>query len=103
MVFPSIEFAVFFPVVLGISWLLMPRPAIHKPFLIFVSYVFYAAANPKFCLLLGGVTLGNQLFEVLAVLLDTWDAATSETRKKFLTTAHVHDQIMVIATGKVAA
>ena len=65
MVFPSIEFAVFFPVVLVLSWALMPRPWIWKPFILAASYVFYAAANPKFCLLLGGVTLGNQLFAVL--------------------------------------
>src|SRR4051795_7745583 len=64
MVFPSIEFAVFFPVVLVLSWALMPRPAMWKPFILAASYIFYAAANPKFCLLLGGVTLGNQLFAV---------------------------------------
>jgi alginate O-acetyltransferase complex protein AlgI len=71
MVFPSIEFAVFFPPVLAISWLLMPHPRIHRPFLLFCSYVFYAAANPKFCLLLGGVTLGNQL---AATLIDRSDS-----------------------------
>jgi alginate O-acetyltransferase complex protein AlgI len=65
MVFPSIEFAVFFPPVMALSWLLMSRPRIHKPFILFCSYVFYAAANPKFCLLLGGVTLGNQLAATL--------------------------------------
>jgi alginate O-acetyltransferase complex protein AlgI len=43
----------------------MSRPRIHKPFILFCSYVFYAAANPKFCLLLGGVTLGNQLAATL--------------------------------------
>ena len=48
LVFPSIEFAVFFPPVLALSWLLMARPRIHKPFILFCSYVFYAAANPKF-------------------------------------------------------
>ena len=60
MLFPTIEFAIFFPVVLGLSWLLMPRQELWKPFIIAASYVFYAAANPTFCLLLGGVTLGNQ-------------------------------------------
>src|SRR4051794_32362111 len=38
----------------------MPRPGAWKPFIIVASYVFYACANPRFCLLLGGVTLGNQ-------------------------------------------
>jgi D-alanyl-lipoteichoic acid acyltransferase DltB (MBOAT superfamily) len=61
MLFPTIEFAIFFPIVLGLSWLLMPRQELWKPFIIAASYVFYAAADPKFCLLLGGITLGNQL------------------------------------------
>ena len=54
MLFPTIEFAIFFPVVLGLSWLLMPRQALWKPFIVVASYVFYAAADPRFCLLLGG-------------------------------------------------
>jgi D-alanyl-lipoteichoic acid acyltransferase DltB (MBOAT superfamily) len=61
MLFPTIEFAIFFPIVLGLSWLLMDRPPLWKPFIIVASYVFYAAADPKFCLLLGGITVGNQV------------------------------------------
>ncbi len=61
MLFPTIEFAIFFPIVVGLSWLLMPRQDWWKPFIILASYVFYAAADPRFCLLLGGITLGNQL------------------------------------------
>ncbi|MDX6582418.1 MAG: alginate O-acetyltransferase complex protein AlgI [Solirubrobacterales bacterium] len=61
MLFPTIEFAIFFPVVLGLSWLLMPRQELWKPFIIAASYVFYAAASPMFCLLLGGITVGNQV------------------------------------------
>src|SRR4051794_31396294 len=38
----------------------MPRPQVWKPFTLACSYVFYAAASPKFCLLLAGMTLGNQ-------------------------------------------
>ena len=60
MVFPTIEFAVFFPIVLALSWALMKRQWAWKPFILASSYVFYAAANPLFCLLLGGMTLGNQ-------------------------------------------
>src|SRR5690349_9727074 len=43
----------------------MRHQTLWKPFIIFASYVFYASANWKFCVLLGGVTLGNQLFAVL--------------------------------------
>ena len=48
MLFPTIEFAIFFPVVLAISWLLMPRQPLWKPFIVVASYVFYAAADPRF-------------------------------------------------------
>ena len=59
MLFPTVEFAIFFPIVLALSWALMPRPRLWKPFIVVASYVFYAAANPRFCLLLAGVTLGQ--------------------------------------------
>jgi D-alanyl-lipoteichoic acid acyltransferase DltB (MBOAT superfamily) len=61
MLFPTIEFAIFFPIVLALSWLLMDRPPLWKPFIVLASYVFYAAADPMFCLLLGGITVGNQI------------------------------------------
>ncbi len=61
MVFPTIQFAVFFPIVLALSWVLMPRPALWKPLMIAASYLFYAAASAIFCLLLAGITLGNQI------------------------------------------
>ena len=60
MVFPTVEFAIFFPIVLVLSWALMSRQWAWKPFILAASYVFYSAANPKFCLLLGGLTLANQ-------------------------------------------
>jgi alginate O-acetyltransferase complex protein AlgI len=60
VLFPTIEFALFFPVVLALSWALMPRQHAWKLFIIAASYVFYAAADWRFCFLLAGVTLGNQ-------------------------------------------
>ncbi len=60
MVFPTVQFAVFFPIVLVLSWALMPRQHVWKPFMLAASYLFYSAADPRFCLLLAGVTLGNQ-------------------------------------------
>jgi alginate O-acetyltransferase complex protein AlgI len=59
MLFPSVQFGIFFPIALALSWALMSRPALWKPFILLASYVFYAAASPIFCLLLGGVTLWN--------------------------------------------
>jgi alginate O-acetyltransferase complex protein AlgI len=60
VLFPTVQFAIFFPIVLALSWLLMPRQHLWKPFIVFASYVFYAYVSWKFCLLLGGITLGNQ-------------------------------------------
>src|SRR3954463_3013367 len=60
MLFPTVEFALFFPVVLALSWLLMPRQALWKPFIIVASYVFYGYASWRFCLLLAAITLANQ-------------------------------------------
>ena len=61
MLFPTVEFAIFFPIVLAISWALMSRQPVWKLFIIVASYVFYGAADPKFCLLLAGITVGNQI------------------------------------------
>jgi alginate O-acetyltransferase complex protein AlgI len=83
VVFPSFEFAIFFPVVLVTSWLLMPRPRLWKPFILSASYVFYAAASVKYCLLLAGVALANQLGAVLV------DRQASERARTLLTAAVV--------------
>jgi D-alanyl-lipoteichoic acid acyltransferase DltB (MBOAT superfamily) len=60
MVFPTVQFAVFFPIVLALSWALMRRQGVWKPFMLAASFVFYAAADPMFCLILAGMILGNQ-------------------------------------------
>src|SRR4051812_47770879 len=94
MIFPTIEFAVFFPLVLLLSWVLMPRPRIWKPFILACSYVFYAAANPKFCILLGGVTLGNQLGAYLVT------RTAGERRKNWITGATVVLDLGVLGVFK---
>jgi D-alanyl-lipoteichoic acid acyltransferase DltB (MBOAT superfamily) len=94
LVFPSVEFAVFFPVVLGLSWALMPHPRLWKPFALAVSYVFYAAADPKFCLLLAAVTLANQIGAVLV------ERATSETAKNWITGVTVALDLLALAFFK---
>jgi D-alanyl-lipoteichoic acid acyltransferase DltB (MBOAT superfamily) len=57
MLFPTVQFAIFYPLVLAASWKLMPRQQLWKPFIVVVSYLFYAYANWKFCVLLGAVRL----------------------------------------------
>ena len=80
MVFPSLEFAIFFPVVLALSWALMPHPRAWKPFVLAASYLFYAAASPRYCLLLAGLVLANQAGAVLV-----HRAATEQRRRLTLT------------------
>ncbi len=62
MIFPTLQFAAFFVVVLPLSWALMPRPRLWKPFILLASYVFYGSADPHYVLLLAGCTAWNQLF-----------------------------------------
>jgi D-alanyl-lipoteichoic acid acyltransferase DltB (MBOAT superfamily) len=60
VLFPTSQFAIFFAIVLPLSWALMSRPRWWKPFILAASYVFYASANWRFCLLLAGITVWNQ-------------------------------------------
>jgi len=62
MLFPTVTFAIFFMIVLPVSWLLMPKPARWKLFMLAASYYFYGYWNWRFILLLVVSTLGNQLF-----------------------------------------
>jgi len=62
VLFPTIEFCIFFVCVLVASWALMPHPQAWKAFALAISYLFYAATDWRFCFLLGAVTLGNQAF-----------------------------------------
>jgi alginate O-acetyltransferase complex protein AlgI len=64
MLFPTYEFAVFFLLVFVVSWLLMPRPALWKPFMLAASYFFYGYLDPRFVLLLAGSTVFNQVMAV---------------------------------------
>ncbi len=94
MLFPTVQFAIFFTVVLALSWALMPRQRLWKPFIIVASYVFYAAADPRFCLLLGGVTLGNQ---AAARLIDRTE---SERGRSWIVGAAVTLDLGVLAVFK---
>jgi alginate O-acetyltransferase complex protein AlgI len=69
VVFPTIQFAAFFVVVLTLSWLLMPHPRIWKPFIIAASYFFYGYADARFTLLLATVTIVNQ---AAALAINRW-------------------------------
>jgi D-alanyl-lipoteichoic acid acyltransferase DltB (MBOAT superfamily) len=59
VVFPTIEFAAFFVVVLFLNWLLMPHPKAWRPFILAASYVFYGWLDWRWVLLLVGSSLVN--------------------------------------------
>ena len=59
VIFPTIQFAVFFAVVLTTSWLLLPHPRPWKFFMLSASYFFYASWDWRFCFLLAFTTLAD--------------------------------------------
>jgi alginate O-acetyltransferase complex protein AlgI len=61
----------------------MSRPHWWKPFIVVASYVFYAAADPRFCLLLAGITAVNQIAAVAI------HRAPDERRKKWILAAAI--------------
>jgi alginate O-acetyltransferase complex protein AlgI len=61
MLFPTVEFALFFAVVLTANWLLAPTPARWKVFMLGASYLFYGAWNWRFIGLLIVSTVANQV------------------------------------------
>src|SRR4051794_5079109 len=64
MLFPTIQFGVFFPIVFVGSWLLRPHPRRWKLFILVASYIFYGWWDWHYCFLLAAVTVANQVFVV---------------------------------------
>lgn len=62
MLFPTVRFAIFFAVVLPVSWLLMHERTRWRAFIVVASYFFYGSWDWHFIFLLAGSTLGNQGF-----------------------------------------
>ena len=57
MLFPTVEYALFFLAVLAIAWSLYRFPFLHKSFLLLASYVFYGFWNWSYLPLLIGISL----------------------------------------------
>ena len=94
VLFPTVEFAIFFPIVLALSWALMPRQLAWKLFIVVASYVFYAAADPRFCLLLAAITLVSQLAVV------TIHRTEDERLRKWFTAGGVVFDLGILAVFK---
>src|ERR1700745_7683 len=65
MLFPTIDFAIFFCLVFFGHWVLNHDARLWKPFMIAASYVFYAWWNWHYIFLLAGVTTIAQLSATL--------------------------------------
>ena len=65
MLFPTATFAIFFLVVLPLSWLLMPRGERWRVFIVAASFVFYAGWDWRFCFLLAFSIVWNQVFALV--------------------------------------
>jgi alginate O-acetyltransferase complex protein AlgI len=57
MLFPTVEYALFFIAVLSIAWSLYRLPGVHKGFLLLASYAFYGFWNWTFLPLLIGISV----------------------------------------------
>jgi len=94
MLFPTVTFAIFFMIVLPVSWLLMPRRRRWKLFMLAASYFFYGYWNWRFCFLIAVSTIGNQVFATAIHRADT------ERRKRWLLTGAVVANLGVLAYFK---
>ena len=94
MVFPTIQFAVFFPIVLALSWALMKRQKIWKPFMLAASFLFYSAANWTFCIMLAGMILGNQAAAKLI------QGTEDKRRRKLIVTLAVAGDLLTLGVFK---
>lgn len=57
MLFPTVEYALFFLAVLSIAWSLYRLPRVHKGFLLLASYAFYGFWNWSYLPLLIGISI----------------------------------------------
>ncbi|NQV05459.1 MBOAT family protein [bacterium] len=60
MLFPTVQFAIFFPIVFLGNWLLMQHKTRWRVFMLIASYYFYGSWDWRFMGLLAGVTIVNQ-------------------------------------------
>jgi alginate O-acetyltransferase complex protein AlgI len=82
VLFPTVTFAVFFSIVLPVSWLLMRHQRAWRVFILIASYVFYGWWDWRFVFLLVASTVVNH---VLAVAI--YRARAPQARRALLTLA----------------
>ena len=94
MLFPTLNFAIFFLVVFTASWLLMPHRTAWKWFMLAASWYFYANWDWRFVALIAGSSLVNQ---VLGVAISRTD---EPGRRKALVTGAVAANLVVLGVFK---
>jgi alginate O-acetyltransferase complex protein AlgI len=86
VLFPTVTFAVFFLIVLPVSWSLMRHQSVWRLFILAASFVFYAWWDWRFVFLLAASIVVNQ---ALAVAIHRSEAQSA--RKSFLGLAIAFD------------
>src|SRR5208283_206370 len=76
MLFPTIDFAIFFAVAFTVNWLLNPYPGPWKLSMIALSYFFYGWVGWSYCLLLVATTVVAFIGGVMV------SSAASERRRR---------------------
>ena len=94
MLFPTATFAIFFLIVLPLSWLTMPHVHRWRPLILVASYVFYSWWDWRFIFLLAGCTVWNQVFAVRI------HRATTQAQRKILLTIALAGDIGVLGYFK---
>jgi alginate O-acetyltransferase complex protein AlgI len=95
VLFPTATFAIFFVIVLPLSWLLMPAVHRWRPFIVGASFVFYSWWDWRFIFLLAGSILWNQIMGVRI-----HQAAGDQARKKMLLILAVGGNLAVLGYFK---
>ena len=90
MLFNSIKYLLFLPIVFALFWASPKR--FRVPILLVASYVFYISWRPIFLLLILGLTAANYVFGNLI-----FDAREKLTPKKLLLGLAVASNLLVLA------
>jgi len=92
MLFTSLQYLIFLPIVVALFWLLPQR--LRMPMLLVASYIFYASWMPAFLLLIIGMTVANWFIGKLLF--------TVGSKKKLVLTGGIAFNLLLLAIFKYA-
>ena len=82
MLFPTVTFAVFFLIVLPVSWSLMRHQSVWRLFILAASFVFYAWWDWRFVFLLAASIVVNQTLAVAIYRAESGCGAEGAARRR---------------------